>query len=155
MMGQIVCIDIGTLNTKVNAIDDVVAIHDDDVALTGQGHECYKIVKVEGKTAKELNEIFSAKYPEQNRAVKVVAGKWCFMEEKEVWKNDKGKWCDLVNRPKYAISLKDITTADRLKLADKVVSISEKDTLLNKALEKIHLDTENNVEVVDLNPVEI
>lgn len=150
-MGQIVCIDTGTLNTVVNAIDDVVVIHDDDVDLTGQGYDDYKIVKVDGKTKAKIDEIFNPKHPEQNRAVKVVADKWCFMEEKEVWKNTSDKWCDLINRPKYAITLKDITTADRLKLADKVVVEAEKDILLNKALEKIHLDTKNNVEVADLN----
>ena len=154
-MAQIVCIDTGTLNTKVNAIDDVVAVHEDDVDLTGgTGYDGYKIVKVEGKTGTEVSQIFNAKHPEQNRAVKVTSDKWCFMEEKEVWKNDKGKWCDLISRPKYAITLKDITTADRVKLADKIVAVSEKDTLLNKAFEKIHLDSKNNVEVADLNLAE-
>jgi len=153
-MAQIVCIDTGTLNTKVNAIDDIVEIQDDDVALTGLGYEGYKIIKVEDKTRDEVRAILNLKWPEQKRAIKVPsADKWCFIEEKEVWKNADGKWCDLIASPKYAFSMKDVTEADRTSLADTEVAVSTKNTILDKVVEKIHLDVKNNVEVADLNPV--
>lgn len=155
-MGQIVLIAEGTLNIEVNAIDDIVEIHEDDVALTGLGYASYKVVKVEGKTGAEIKTILNAKQPEQKRATKLAsADKWCFMEEKEVWKNDKDKWCDLIASPKYAYSFKDVTEADRTSLASKEIAVSVKNTILNKTVEKIHLDAKNNIEVADLNPVEI
>ena len=150
-MGQIVLIADGTLNAAVNAIDDIVAIHDDDVALTGTGYAAYKVIKVEGKTCAEIRSILNPKTPEQKRAVKVTSGKWCFMEEKEVWKNDKGAWCDLIARPKYALSFKDVPEVDRTSLSSKESEITTKDTILNKVVEKIHLDAKNNVLVSDLN----
>jgi hypothetical protein len=152
-MGQIVLITEGTLNTEINAIDDIVEIHEDDVALTGLGYASYKVLKIEDKTGAEIKAIVNAKQPEQKRAVKVTADKWCFMEEKEVWKNDKDKWCDLIENPKYAFSFQDVTEADRTSLADKAVAVSTKNTILDKVVEKIHLDSKNNIEVVDLNPV--
>lgn len=150
-MGQIVLIAEGTLNTKVNAIDDIVEVHEDDVDLIA--YYSYKVLKVEDKTGVEIKAIINTKKPEQNRAVKVTSDKWCFMEEKEVWKNSADKWCDLIARPKYTLSFKNVTEADRTSLADKAVAVSVKNTILNKTVEKIHLDEKNNVEVADLNPV--
>ena len=128
-MAQLVLIDTGTLKKDINEIDDIVAIHDDDVALTGSGYINFRIVKVEGKTAAEVKASF--KLPDQNRAVMVPsAGKWCFMEEKEVWKNSAGNWCDLITSPKYAFSMRDVTEADRTSLAECGVLVATKDTIL-------------------------
>ena len=152
-MAQIVCIDTGTLNPEINEIDDIVEIQDDDVELTGSGYELMKVIKVEGKTKAEFNGILNLKRPEQRRAVKILkAGTWGFMEEKEVW-NNAGKWCDLISRPKYAFSMRDITEADRLSLADSKIDISTKNMILDKVAEKISLDEKNLVEVSDLNPI--
>jgi len=151
-MGQIVCIDTGTLNTQINAIDDIVEIQNDDVALTGLGYESFKVIKVEDKTAEEIKAICNLKSPEQKRAVKIPkVDAWSFMEEKEVWKNTNEKWCDLIVRPKYAFSMVDVTEADRLSLSDKEVEVSIKNVILDKVVEKIHLDAKNLVEVADLN----
>ena len=150
-MGQIVLIAEGTLNKDINAIDDIVEIHDDDVALTGTGYAGYKIIKIEGKTCAEIRNILNSKIPEQKRAVKITSDKWCFMEEKEVWKNDKGEWCDLIVRPKYALSFKDVTEDDRASLSDKETKSTVKDAILYKVVEKIQFDEKNNVLVSDLN----
>ena len=151
-MAQIVLIDTGTLNPEVNAIDDIIAKHEDNVDLTGSGYETFRIIKIEGKTVAEFDLIVNQKRPEQNRAIKVPsADKWCFIEEKEVWKNSDDKWCDLIARPKYAFSMRDVTEADRTSLADKEVAISIKNTIIDKVVEKIHLDAKNLVEVADLN----
>jgi len=150
-MAQIILIADGTLNKDINEIGDIVGIHDDDVALTGSGYSGYKIIKVEGKTCAEVRSILSPKAPEQKRAVKVTAGKLCFMEEKEVWKNDKGEWCDLIARPKYALSFKDVSELEVATLGDKEINFTAKDIILNKVVEKIHLDEKNNELVPDLN----
>ena len=154
-MAQVICIDTGTLNTKVNAIDDIVAILEDDVGTNNAEYSGYKVLKVEDKTAVEIKAILNIKQPEQNRAVKVTADKWCFMEEKEVWKNDNGKWCDLIARPKYAFSVRDVTEIERTSLADKETVVADKNIIVGKIVEKIHLDSKNNVEVADLNPLGI
>jgi len=56
-MAQLVLIDTGTLRTKdgkaINAIGDLVSIHEDDVDLTGPGYAGFKVVKVPG-TAEEV-----------------------------------------------------------------------------------------------------
>ena len=131
---------------------DVFEIQDDDVELTGPGYaNCY-IVHAEGKTAKEVNTILNAKQPEVRTAQRLpVADKWTFLEEKPVWKNSDGKWCDLIVRPKYSITFKDLTEQDKTSLADKETSLLVKEGILDKASEKIHLDAKNNVEVADLN----
>lgn len=151
-MCQIVCIDKDTAKEGICEIDDIVTIHDDDVDLTGLGYKGFKIVQVNGKTMFELKEMW--KHPEQKRAVKISeAGVWAFMEEKEVWENENGVWCDFVNCPKYSHTLKDLTELDRTALKSTSVSMTEKDVVLAKCCEKIHLDVANNVEVADLNKV--
>ena len=134
---------------------DVFTIHDDDVELTGPGYaNCY-IVHAEGKTAKEVNTILNAKQPEVRTAQRLpVADKWTFLEEKQVWKNSEDKWCDLVKRPKYSITFKDLTVEDRTSLASKEVPTLVKEGILDKAVEKIELDAQNNVEVADLNTID-
>jgi len=150
-MGQIVLIAEGTLNKDINAIDDIIEIHDDDVELSGTGYAGYKVLKVEGKTGAEIKAIINAKIPEKKRAVKVVPDKWCFIEEKEVWKNSNGEWCDLIDRPKYAFSFKDVTEIERASLAGKETEVTAKNTILKKVIEKIQLNAKNNVLVADLN----
>ena len=131
---------------------DKVSIHDDDVELTGPGYENSYIIRVDGKTAAEVNTILNAKIPETRTAQKLpVANKWTFLEEKQVWKNSEDKWCDLIERPKYSITFKDLTVKDRTSLASKEVPTLVKEGILDKAVEKIELDAKNNVKVADLN----
>ena len=151
-MAKIVCIDTATAKTGISEVGDVISIHDDNVELTGPGYANAKIVQVDGITALEVRAILNAKIPETKIAHRLpVAGKWCFMEEKQVWKDATGNWCDLINRPKYALSLKNLAEDDITALADKSISVLTKQGLLNKTLEKIHLDTKNTIEVSDLN----
>jgi len=152
-MAQIVLIDTGTLNTEVNAIDDIVEIQANDVELTGPGYAGYRVIFVAKRNLGTIRDVLNSKHPEKQTAVNIpVANQWCFMEEKRVWKNASGLWCDLINRPKYPFSFQDITEAERDDLADEEVTIPIKNAILDKIVEKIHLDAENNVEVADLNP---
>ena len=57
-MAQLVLIDIGTLNILINETYDVVAIHEDDVELSGRGYETFRIVRINGLTMAQINEIF-------------------------------------------------------------------------------------------------
>lgn len=153
-MAQIVCIDIGTVNIGICELGDIVSIHDDDVALTGSGYINYKVIKVEGKTVKELRAALTL--PEQKTAVKIPeANKWSFMEEKSVWKNSVDKWCELVKMPKYSHTTKDLTAADLTTLSDKLSLSTEKDSSIAKIKNKIHLDSANNIEVADLNVAKV
>ncbi len=110
-MAQLVLIDTGTIRRvdgiAINAIGDLVSIHDDDVALTGPGYVNFKIVKVPG-TAEEVRQRLDANLPEVKQAYKTnaPAGEFGFdrPEEIEVW-NDGGTWRRIEKRPKYQINV--------------------------------------------------
>ena len=59
-MAQLVLIDTGTLRYKdgkaINAIGDLVSIHEDDVDLTGPGYAGFKVVKVPGTAMVETKK---------------------------------------------------------------------------------------------------
>ncbi len=139
-MAQIVLIDTGTLRKDLNEVDDIVAIHEDDALLSGRGYDCYSVIKVEGIKAQNIKDKFSAKRPETQEK-----------DGKTFWLNSEGKWCELVNDPKYHFSFSDVTIADRSTLGSVLSSEITKDAILDKALVKIHLDTDNNVEEPTLN----
>ena len=151
-MAKIVCIDKETAKEGICDVGDIVSIHDDNVDLSGPGYSNVKIVSVSGVTALDVRKFLNAKIPQVKTAHRLpVTGKWCFMEEKQVWKDASGKWYDLVNRPKYALSLKNLTTDDINNLSSKSISLTSKQKLLDKVVEKIHLDSSNLNEVLDLN----
>ena len=146
-MAQIVCIDKDTVREGCE-IDDIVAIHDDNVELTGPGYAGFKIIKVSGRIMPDIRKIFQP--PEVKIAKKITeVNKWCFEEEKEVW-NNSGVWCTLASRPKYTHSLKDLTETDIGRLEDVNVLPGAKDIILQKVSEKIHLNAENCVTETDL-----
>lgn len=97
---QIVCIDTGTYRKGINNIGDIVAIHDDDVELTGGGYNGFNIVKVEGMTAKQVQ----TKINENKVEIKI---------EKEVEYYLKNSvWYKLIDRPKYTFNTSDLTVND-------------------------------------------
>jgi len=151
-MAQIVCIAEGSLNPGINELWDVVSIHDDNVKLDGSGYEHAEIVKVSGITAQSLQGVFNARQPEQKQAVRLsVAGKWTFLEEQDVWRDDKaGRWYEIVKRPKHAMSLTAISSVERSQLALVSTSAHVRDTILAKAQVKLTASTDNQTEVVDL-----
>lgn len=110
-MAQLVLIDTGTLRTKdgkaINAIGDLVSIHEDDVDLTGPGYAGFKVVKVPG-TAEEVRRLLDSKLPTIRKVFRsnAPAGEWTFNrpEEAEVW-NDNGTWRKIEKRPKYQINI--------------------------------------------------
>lgn len=110
-MAQLVLIDTGTLRyvdgKPINAIGDVVAIHDDDVSLTGSGYANFKIIRVPG-TAEEIRRLLESKLPTIRRVYRHYsqAGEWTFdpPEEAEAW-NDGGTWRKIEKRPKYQINI--------------------------------------------------
>jgi len=155
-MAQLVLIDTGTLRVKdgvaINAIGDLVSIHDDNVALTGPGYADFKIVKVPG-TAEEVRQRLDATLPEVKQAYKTsaTAGKWSFErpEESEMW-NDNGIWRKIEVRPKYQIN---VTVDKELEgqLVDEVLTAESKVSLLAaKTVANITTKTENLVEITEL-----
>jgi len=139
-MAQIVCIDTGTLRKDICEIDDIVEIQEDNVELSGRGYEHFSVIKVEGIKAQEIKDKFNAKLPEMQEK-----------DNKTYWLNADGKWCELVNKPKYSFSFTDVAEADRTTLESKIALLTTKDTILDKTLEKIHLDTTNLIEEPTLN----
>lgn len=54
-MAQMVCIDMGTKRAN-NEIGDIVAVHEDDVDLSGGGYSSFNIVQVEGMSKAKLEQ---------------------------------------------------------------------------------------------------
>lgn len=130
-MAQIVMIAEGTVRKGLASIGDIVSIHDDDVMLTGQGYECFTVIKVPG-TAQEVLERLNADAPEQKVAFKAMSAKDTFSfkrpEEATVW-DDHGIWRKVENRPKYALNLV-VDTELSNQLADEVLTQESKTALL-------------------------
>ena len=152
-MAKIVCIGEGWVRPNC-AEDDVTAIHDDDVALTGTGYALARIYKVENVTAAEVQAKFASMMPEQKPAFKSkVAGEFTHEQPEEIrtWKNSSGKWCELKEEPKYKITLASLATEDKENLASKLVIGVQTLVILGKCSEKIHLNEVNNSEIAELN----
>jgi len=158
-MAQLVLIDTGTIRLKdgvaINAIGDLVSIHDDDVALTGPGYVNFKIVKVPG-TAEEVRQRLDATLPEVKMAYKTnaPAGEFGFdrPEEIEVW-NDNGVWRKIEKWPKYQINVA-VDKELEGQLVDEVLTAESKVSLLAaKAVPNVITKTENMVEIKELSKV--
>ena len=158
-MAQLVLIDVGTLRVKdgvaINAIGDLVSVHDDDVSLTGPGYASFKVVKVPG-TAEEVRQRLDANLPETKQAFKssTPAGEFGFErpEEIEVW-NDNGVWRKIEVRPKYQIN---VTVDKELEgqLKDEVLTAESKVSLLAaKAVPNVTNNKDNLVEIAELSKV--
>lgn len=155
-MAQLVLIAAGTLRVKdgvaINAIGDLVSIHDDNVSLTGPGYASFTIVKVPG-TAEEVRRRLDANLPEIKQAYKTnaPAGEFGFdrPEEIEVW-NDNGVWRKIEKRPKYQINIA-VDKELESQLVDKVLTAESKVSLLAaKAVPNVITKTENMVEIKEL-----
>lgn len=157
-MAQIVCIDTGTLRSNCE-IDDIVSIHDDDVELGGKGYEFFQIYKIENVTAAEVQDKLNSLIPEQKESFRLDADrlKWTHNQPEriETWKNTDDKWCQVIERPKYAITMASLVAKDKEDLASKEVTKEASILILGKCSEKIHLDSKNNIEVADLNLVKL
>jgi hypothetical protein len=156
-MAQIVCIAEGTYREGINNLGDIVSIHDDDVKLTGSGYDAFKIIQVDGVTAKELQEKFGALQPQIQTAYKTPdpADTWGLTrpEEKQVW-NDNGVWKDLAVRPKYGINLASIDAKATADLVDaEKTALTKTTTLESLAVVNLKTIAVNQVEVADLNKV--
>jgi len=122
------------------AVGDIVEIQDDDVELSGPGYEGYSVYNIKGFDKFELAAIFNAKMPE-------------IKEEKGAtyWKHTDNKWYELAKMPKYKMTLCGLTKDDFTNLVSAITPASAKETILDKAQEKIHLDSNNMVEASELN----
>lgn len=129
-MAQIVCIEKETYNKEINNIGDVVAIHDDDVELTGGGYDGFKIIKVEGMTAKQVQDKLNKNRVETKEE-----------KEKRYWLKDKD-WYEIKKSPKYSFCIDVLTKTDLTSLTNK--ESTDKDTVFSKLKDKISLETTNN-----------
>jgi len=159
-MVQIVCIDTGTLRPNCE-VNDIVAIHEDDVELSCSGYGDFKVINITRLSATQINDIFQPKIPEVRIAYKPLSppSKWTFVqpeennidEVKEVWLHTDSNWYFLEDRPKYSIiiplnvsnvdDLENITIPENIKI-QLIGQVSN---------EKIHLKSVNMMIVKDLN----
>lgn len=167
-MAQIVTIALGTVRmdkdgvTPLNRIGDIVAIHDDDVALTGPGYDNFKVIKIAGLTAKEAEDVLNGLRPEVARAMKVPEtakpGEWTFekVEEAEFWK-DGDDWKKIEKSPKYTLNLSNLDDTDLASLIDVEAPPSMKRTIIEAKGEHNYAVSSMNltavVELTGLAPV--
>lgn len=148
-MADVICIAEATLNTKVNALGDVVDVVEDGKFINGAA-DSFKIIRVEGMTAAQVKAVLNAKVPERGVAYSLPVGKdeWTFERpvEKRLWK-DGDDWKELVNEPKFNITTQSLTKDDITKLADKNELI-DKTAILNKCTDNISSDTENTKTII-------
>ena len=156
-MARVVVIDEATATAK-QEVGDIVSIYEDGADLSGFGYKGFKILDIPGLKADELKAILAKKVPERSMAYYAsTGGKWTFdrPQEKMVWKDpSSGKWCFLEEEPKHEVTFKNLTDSDIEALSSKEVSVSEKQSILDKVVDKISLQEENLVEVEDLNTSE-
>lgn len=95
MAAQIVCIEQGTYRASLNNLGDIVAIHEDDVLLTGNGYANFDVIKIKG-TAKDVRVELTKKLPDTS-----------LLSEQEIK--------DRVTTPKYQFKVSDKT---KLTVAD-------------------------------------
>ena len=118
---NIVCIK----DDRSNCEDlDVISMHEDDVELSGNGYSNFHVINVRGNM-NTVKAIFNEKIPE----TKEVDGV-------EQWFNGTD-WLILKERPKYQISLKELTKSDLNRLKTTTEPLS-------KATEKISLKPNNH-----------
>lgn len=152
-MAQIVSIDIPTKRDN-NEIGDIVALHEDDVDLSGGGYSAFRVIQIQGVSLSELNITTTLKIPSQRVVFKMpVGGTWSFdePEEKRVWRDIGGRWQFLENPPKYALTIQGLTEQDITDLNGVTRNKTEKLMILDKIQEKISLDPVNLAEATDLN----
>ena len=142
-MADIICIAEATLNTKVNALGDIVDVVEDG-KFTGGAADSFKIIHVEGMTATQVKAVLNAKVPKRRIAYSLpVANTWTFQRpiEKQLWQ-DGTDWKDLVNDPKFKVTAASLTKDDITKLADKNALI-DKPAILSRCADNISTDAEN------------
>ena len=151
-MAQIVRIGEGWVRDNCK-VGDIVAIHDDNVELSGAGYENAEITKIPGVSAEEVRAKLNALTPKRAMAFKASTTAWSFTppEEKEVWQDADGKWKFLSDPPKYVMNLLPDKTQET-QLADTKTSTSTRLAVLESAMQdNISTNEENSTEVSDLN----
>ena len=153
-MTKIVCIDTGTTGLK-SEIDDIVSVIDYYVELTGGGYKNFKIYEVKNVTDEEVRKKYEEIIPEQKFAFRLNVNKNIWTnnapEKRLTWKNLSGKWCSLEQPPKHSLTLSGLSVEDKNNLALEKVNKEGTLLILGKCTEKIHLNSVNNTEIVELN----
>ena len=125
-MAQLVCINKDSYREGINKIGDIVAIHDDNVELTGSGYSGLDIIKVEGMTAKEVGE-------------KLVRAEH---QTKEYWTVGED-WYEIKEQPKYSFCIDVLTSDDLIGLESKELTV-DNTAILAKLKDNVSLETKNN-----------
>ncbi len=155
-MAKVVLIAEGTVRPGINAVGDVVSIHDDKTTLTGPGYANLTVLHIPDMTKEQVRESLAKIRPEEANAFQTQTGVGVWSldrpEEKKVWKNHDGKWCFLEEDPKYRFTFADVTPQALASLSEATGTGVAKGLLLEgQCKEKIVLNEKNHVEVKDLN----
>ena len=157
-MAKIVCVAEGHVRVGISEVGDIISIHDDNVELTGGGYANVTVYSFPGLTADEARRSLQSIQPEEATAFCTQAGvgEWSLdsPEEKRVWKNKEGKWLFLENKPKFVMTLANLTPQAKASMEDSQGSVAVRKLILESQVEeKFSLDAENMVEAADLNKV--
>lgn len=147
-------------NTAAKKVGDIIGVFDDGHKFSDTERDYFYIEYVAGfKDARELKITLRENHYEIKGAnrLTVAANVWTFEqpEEKEFWRElPDGKWCELVESPKYKINYYALTSEERKQLAEEVLRKEERIELLRKCENRIKTNPVNLTEQPDLNTLD-
>jgi len=143
-------------NTVAKKVGDIIGVYEDGHRFSDTEQNYYHIESVAGfKTALELKRALRESHYEIKQANRLpVANQWTFTrpEEKEFWRElPDGKWCELVDSPKYKINYHALTIEERRQMAEEELTLEQRVELLKKCENRIKTISANLTEQSELN----
>ena len=133
----------------IQAIGDVAGVFEDDHQFSLTEQELFEIIPVSDCTRDQFRDAMPI--PERAPAFKAETIEWSFdrPEEKETWKDKNHKWYFLEKRPKFLLSIANLTVVEKQDLIDK--PFLAKISIIKKFKNRIKDYPANFIEVTDLN----
>jgi len=143
-------------NTVAKKVGDIIGIFEDMHKFSDDEKSYFYIEFVAGfKTALELRKVLRENHYEIKQANRLpVANQWTFEnpEEKGFWRElPDGKWCELVDNPKYKINYYALTIDERRQMARDELTIPQRIELIKKCENRIKTNPVNLTEEPNLN----
>ena len=143
-------------NTIQKKVGDIIGVFEDPHKFSDDEKSYFYIEYVAGfKDARELKIALRENHYEIKRANRLPVGnQWTFTkpEEKEFWRElPDGKWCELVDKPKYKINYYALTPEERQEMAKDELTMPQRIELLRKCENRIKTKPENLKEEPHLN----
>ena len=133
----------------IQPIGDIIGVLEDNYQFDPTEQDIFEIIQVSDCVKEQL--VNALPTPEREDIYKSETTEWTFeaAEKKETWKDTDDKWYFLEKRPKFLLSIANLTQTEKQDLIEK--SFIEKEFIIAKFKNRIKDYPENFVEVTDLN----